>query len=117
MNEYFILQSTSEVILEFSTNTRPVRIEIFSGTENKKKLKAKVWDQNTYNMYPTFANMKESGGIENRLMSSDEVNREITTLLSDDPNDLFYGKEWESEEQYLFYIKGLIEKYHGLLKE
>jgi len=116
MNEYFKLQSTYEVILEFSTNTRPVRIEIFSSIENMKRLKARVWDQNIYNMYPTFANMRKEGGIENSLMSSDEVNREITTLLSDDPNDLFYGKEWESEEQYLSYLKELIVKYHELFK-
>ena len=67
-------------------------------------------------MYPTFASMKKGGDIENRLMSSDEVNREITTLFSDDPNDLFFGKEWASEEDYLSHLKGLIEKYHESLK-
>ncbi len=115
MNEYFILQSTYEVTLEFSTNIRPVRVEIFRSTENKKKLKARVWDQITYNMYPTFANMEKESAIENTLMSHDEVNREITMLLSDDPNDLFHGKEWESEELYLSHLKGLIAKYHESL--
>lgn len=117
MREYFILKSTYETILEFSTNTRPVRIEIFQSTDNVKKYRARVWDQHTYNLYPTFANIKKEGGLENRMMSCDEVNREITTLLSEDPNDLFWGKEWESEEQFLSYLKELVSKYHESLSD
>jgi hypothetical protein len=115
MSEYFKLISTYDVVLEFSTNTRPVRIEILQSTENPKKLRARVWDQNTYNLYPTFANLSQSGVIEHRLWSSDEVNREITNLLSEDPSDLFWGKEWKSEQEYLAYLKGLISRYHESL--
>ncbi|MDX2370814.1 MAG: hypothetical protein QNK36_20830 [Colwellia sp.] len=117
MSEYFILLSTYEVILKFATNTRPVRIEIFRSTENEKKLRARVWDQNTYNLYPTFANISEKDGLKNDMMSCDDVNREITTLISEDPNDLFWGKEWESEESFLFFIKELLLKYQVLLNE
>ena len=116
MSEYFILKSTYETTLAFSTNTRHVRIEIFRSTDNAKKYRARVWDQNTYNLYPTFANIKTKGGLENRMVSCDEINRDITTLLSEDPNDLFWGKEWESEEKYLSYIKALIGTYHDSLK-
>jgi len=104
------------MIIAFSTNTRPVRIEVFRSTENEKKLRARVWDQNTYNLYPTFANIPEEGGLENRLMSCDEVNREITTLLAEDP-EMIYGKEWESEEQFITHIKDLISKYQATLNE
>ena len=115
MNEYFKLLNTYDVVLKFSTNTRPVRIEIFRSLDNEKKYKARVWDQSTYNLYPTFANISEEAGLENKLFSCDEVNREITTLLSDDPNDLFWGKEWESEDQYFAYLKELILKYQEIL--
>jgi len=117
MSEYFVLQSTYEVVLEFSTNTRPVRIEIFRSVDNEKKLRARVWDQTTYNLYPTFANMSKEGGSTNSMMSCDEVNREITTILSDDPNDLFWGKEWDSEDQYLSHLKTLIQNYQASLSE
>jgi len=119
MNEYFLLQSTYDIVLEFSTNIRSVRIEILRSTENPKKFRTRVWDQNTYNLYPTFANMPKEGGITNKMMSCDEINREITTLLSaeDDPSDLIFGKEWESEEELLLHLKGLIQKYHASLCE
>ena len=38
MSGYFHLQSTYEVILEFSTNTRPIRIEIFRSVDNEKNI-------------------------------------------------------------------------------
>ncbi len=114
MNELYKLQSTYELILEFATNTRPVRIEVFRSTKNDKKLRARVWDQNTYNLYPTFANIPEEGGLENKLMSCDEVNREITTLVAEDP-ELIVGKEWESEDKFIAHIKGLILKYQATL--
>ena len=115
MSEYFKLISTYDVVLEFSTNTRPVRIEILQSIENPKKLRARAWDQNTYNLYPTFANMLEGGGIEHKMWSCDEINREITTFLSEDPADLVWGKEWESEKEYLDHLKNLVNRYHSSL--
>lgn len=115
MSEYFKLTSTYDVLLEFSTNSRPVRIEILQSTENPKKLRARVWDQNMYNLLPTFANMTADGGFAHGLWSSDEINREITVLLSEDPSDLVLGKEWESEQEYLAYLKGLVEEYRASL--
>ena len=112
MSEYFKLISSYDVVLDFSTNKRPLRIEILRSTENEKKYRARVWDQHTYNLYPTFANMKPEGEIENTLFSCDEINREITTILNqDDPRDLIFGKEWESEEDFLNHLKNLIEQY------
>jgi len=117
MSEYFKLKSTYEVFLEFSQNTRPIRIEIFYSIKNNKKLRARVWDQNTYNLYPTFANISEEEGLKNKLLSCDDINREITMILSDEPNDLVWGKEWDSEEKYLSYIKELLNEYQKLQNE
>lgn len=117
MDEFFKLISTYDVVMKFSTNVRPIRIEILQSTENPKKLRASVWDQNTYDLYPTFANMNNDQGAESKLWSSDELNREITTLLSEDPNDLFWGKEWDSESDLLNYIKSLIKNYNELFSE
>ena len=119
MNEFFTLQSTYEVTLKFSTNTRAVRIEILRSTVNPKKLKARVWDQNTYNLYPTFANMSKENGLNNEMMSCDNINQDITTILADvsleEMNEIVYGKEWDSEEDFLNYIKELVNKYHATL--
>ena len=112
MIEYFKLKSTYDVVLEFSTNVRPIRIEILRSTVNSRKYRARVWDQHTYNLYPTYANMKNDGGIENKMWSCDEVDREITTIISDDPAELVYGKEWNSEDEFLLYLKDLVNRYH-----
>lgn len=113
MSEYFKLISTYDVLLNFSTNIRPVRIEILQSMENPKMLRARVWDQNMYNLHPTFANRTKDGGFADGLWSSDEINREITVLLSEDPSDFLFGKEWESEQDLLAYLKELVRKYHA----
>ena len=116
MNETFLLKSTYEYVIEFKMNTRPIRIEIFLSLENNKKYRVRVWDQNTYNLYPTFANMPPGGGIENKMMSCDEVNREITTLVAETP-EVILGMEWESEASFLNYLKKAIDKYREKLDE
>lgn len=108
--ELFKLTSTYEVLLELGGTLRPVRVEIFRSEENPRKLRARIWDQNTYNLYPTFANIRPEGGLENRLMSCDELNREISTNVAEDP-EILLGREWESEEVFLNHIKDAISRY------
>jgi len=117
MTEFYKLISTYDVVLEFSTNTRPVRIEILRSIDNDKKLRARVWDQITYDLNSTFASFEKANGEKSYIYSSDEVNREITTILSGDESsiDLFFGKEWESEQDFLKYLKELLNEYHKSL--
>ena len=116
MNEYYKLLSTYDVMLEFSTNSRNLRIEILESVETKNKFKARVWDLTTYNLYPTFANIAKEGGIENKIFSCDEMNRDVTNLLpGGDPETLILGKVWDSEKQFLTHIKELVSNYHSEL--
>ncbi|MGH1428610.1 MAG: hypothetical protein ACRBEE_11775 [Arenicella sp.] len=117
MTEFYKLISTYDVVLEFSTNTRPVRIEVLKSIDNPKKLRARVWDQITYDLNPTFASFENKCGERKYIYSSDEINREITTILSGDESsiDIFFGKEWESEQEFLNYLKGLLNEYHKSL--
>ena len=114
MSEYFKLLSTYDTAVECSTNTKLVRIEILQSTENYKKFRARAWEQNTYNLFPTLANIAKDGSFENKLGSSDQINNEITMFLSEDPNDLCLGKEWKSESEYLSYLKTLVKRYSEL---
>jgi hypothetical protein len=85
--------------------------------ESPKKLRARAWEQSTYNLYPTFANPADFDAASSKLWSSDQINREITVLLSDDPTDLVLGKEWESEAEYLAFLKGLVRSYNALFSQ
>lgn len=112
--ELFKLSSTYEVLVEFGGAVRPVRIEILVSIDNPRKLRARVWEQNTYNLYPTFANIGPEGGLENRLMSCDELNREISMSVAEEP-EMLLGREWESEEVFLDHIKDAILRYQSTL--
>ena len=116
MTELFALSSTYELLLEFGSSTRPVRIEIFRSQQNPKKMRARVWDQNTYNLYPTFANIPAEGGLENRIMSCDQVNREISTVVAESP-EILLGREWESEEVFLNHLRESIVRYHSTFSD
>ncbi|MDH5178048.1 MAG: hypothetical protein OEZ39_16210 [Gammaproteobacteria bacterium] len=113
MDESFKLSNTYEMLLEFKDVSRVIRIDVFHGIENGSLYRARVWDQTTYNLYPTFANIAKEGGLKNEMYSCDEINREITTIIAEEPT-LITGKVYSSESEFLEYIKGLIGKYHDL---
>jgi hypothetical protein len=112
----FELRGTYELIADYKHTIRPIRIEVFRSLEDEQIYRARVWEQSTYNLYPTFANIAPEGGIKNKIFSSDQVNREITLLIAEDPT-LITGMECSSEGAFLEYIKDLVAKYEKLLGE
>ena len=116
MSNIFKLSNTYEMLLKFKDTSRPVRIEIFCGIENPNLFRARVWDQNTYNLYPTMLNIDEEGGLKNKMYSCDEINREITLTIADEAT-LISGKEYSSEEVFLNYVQSLVMNYQAMLNE
>jgi len=112
MNDLFTLSTTYELLLDFNDTSRPVRIEVFRSIENPNIYRARVWDQNTYNLYPTFANIDSKDGLQNKMLSCDEINREITTIVAEDPS-LITGKEYPAEEEFVEYVKSLVLAYQA----
>jgi len=72
----FELRNTYEILLEFGNITRPVCIKILRCIENQKLYRARIWDRCIYD--------------------SDELNREITTIVIADYS-LITGKKYPSE--------------------
>ena len=64
--------------------------------------------QNTYNLYPTFLNIDKDGHDLKSIHSSDEINVEITSIISED-DSLIVGKFFNNEEEVLDYIISRIE--------
>jgi hypothetical protein len=108
------LTSTYELLLDLGSTERPVRIEIFQSPDGKK-FRARVWVQNTYNMYPTLMNVNEKGDDLHAMHSCDELNQEITFLILDDP-DLIRGKEFESEKKLLQYLETRVNSFAESLR-
>jgi hypothetical protein len=116
MIEIWKLSSTYEVLLEIGHTLKPIRIEIFRSQDNQRKFRTRIWEQNTYNLYPTFANILPEGGLENRLMSCDLLNREISIDIAETP-EILLGLEWESEEAFLIHLKEAIFRYQSMLTD
>lgn len=116
MTLLFLLHASYETFLELGNTIRPVRVEVLRSIENPMFFRARIWEQTTYNQYPTFANITEGGGLDNRMLSCDEINREITSLVADSP-EFITGKEWASEQEFVTHIKGLIHRYHLMLTD
>ena len=114
MNNLFTLSTTYELLLEFKDTSRPVRIEVFRSVENPNIYRARVWDQNTYNLYPTFVNIDSEDGLQNKMLSCDEVNREITNIVAKEPT-LITGKEYPGEKEFVEYVKSLVLAYQATL--
>jgi len=106
------LISTYEILLNFSSTERPVRIEIFQSPDGKK-FRTRVWVQNMYNLYPTLLNINEKGDDLHTLHSSDDLNQEITSLVLEDP-ELIKGKEFDSEDEVLCYIEDRVNSFAKL---
>jgi len=103
------LISTYELLLELGSTERPVRIEIFQLPDGKR-FRARVWVQNTYNLYPTLININEKGDDLHAVHSSDDLNQEITSLILEDP-ELIRGKEFNSEDEVLRYVEERINSF------
>ncbi len=116
MSNIFKLSNTYEMLLEFKDTSRPVRIEIFCDIENSNLFRARIWDQNTYNLYPTMLNIDEEGGLKNNMYSCDEINREITLTIAEQPT-LITGKKYSNEEEFLKYVQSLVVNYQTRLNE
>ena len=58
----------------------------------------------------------EEGGLKNNMYSCDEINREITLTIVEQPT-LITGKEYSNEEEFLKYVQSLVIKYQTMLNE
>lgn len=81
----FSLVKTYEFFLENSDDKRLIRIELFEAIDDGEVLRARVWIQNTYNIYPTFLNLGPQGEDLKLIHSSDQLNIDITLSVSDTP--------------------------------
>ena len=107
MNTLFKLIATYELVVEFSTLERPVRIEIFKPLEDKFLYRARVWMQNTYNLYPAYLNTDKNGEDLNTIHSSDQLDMDMTSLITDDP-EIITGKHYMNKSDFLDYLKSSI---------
>jgi hypothetical protein len=113
-NDLFKLISTYELVLTLNDAERPVRIEVFSSASNNQIYRARVWVQNTYNLYPTFLNIGEHGEDLHKMHSSDQLDTDITTIIAEDP-DLITGKRYGNEQAFLDYLKTRVMYYQDLV--
>lgn len=114
-NDLFKLVSTYEILLYLEQTDRPVRIEVFRSLSDCQMYRARVWVQNTYNLYPTLLNTGNRGEDTHTMHSCDLVNMEITLAIAEDP-DFITGKHYKDEEDFVDYIKSRIVYYHDSLK-
>jgi Arc/MetJ family transcription regulator len=81
----FRLIESYEFFLEQSADKRLIRVEVLEATNDNQLFRARVWLQNTYNLYPTFLNLGASGEDLKQVHSSDQISTEISTLIADEP--------------------------------
>lgn len=112
MSSVFTLVSTYELLLDAGETVRPFRIEVFQSRDDKGVFHGRVWQQTTYNLYHTFSNISAGEGIQNRLLSCDEINREVTSLVADSV-EFITGKKCESQEEFLEHALALLQAYHA----
>jgi len=113
-NELWKLVATYELLLELGQTRRPVRVEVFKGTNGSSRYRARLWVQGTYNLYPTFLNTGPQGQDLHRMHSSEELNQEITSLVVDDPA-FIEGIEYKSEAAFVEALQGLVIKYQNTI--
>ena len=98
------------------TIERPVRMEIFKALEDEPLYRARIWMQNTYNLYPTFMNTDDNGDDLHNVHSSDQIDMEITTLIAEDP-ELITGKYYASESDFVDYVKSRVVFYIQMIEK
>lgn len=104
------LISTYELFVSLSGADRLLRIEVFNSVENNTIFRARIWLQNTYNLYPTFMNLSEDGKNLQKFHSSDEMNMEITSLIANDPS-FITGNEYGDEREFLDFVISLVNDF------
>lgn len=107
VSDLFKLLSTYELPLRQGDIIRPVRIEIFRSIEDCALFKARIWLQNTYNLYPMVVNTGSKGEDLHRTHSCDDLNVDITSLIAED-SSLMTGKTYKNENEFLKYLESRI---------
>jgi hypothetical protein len=90
MPKLFKLANVYELDSTFDSADAHIRIEIFEDADDKNYRRVKVWAKRNYDVYPTLANIGQSGS--DRMYSSDLLAVEITSLITDDLS-LLTGKK------------------------
>jgi len=93
----FELRNTYEMLLEFGSIARPVRIEIFRCIENQKLYRARIWDQCIYDLYPTFLNLDLKNSdlqsvVQTAYPSPFSINPWLTPTVSPAVNARLYAQ-------------------------
>ena len=112
----FKLISTYEIILHLNKTDRPDRFEVFRSLADDSIYRARVWVQNTYNLYPTSLNINDKGDDLHRMHSCDELAQEITLAIAGNP-DFITGKKYTDEQAFVDYILSRIKSYENLLPQ
>lgn len=100
----FRLVNSYEFYIDLNVEEKLIRIEIFEAIDESLVFRARVWHQNTYNLYPTFLNLGKSGEDLHRTYSSDYLNVDITATVSDSPEWLT-GISLPSEKQFFDMVR------------
>jgi hypothetical protein len=108
------LVSVYEVLLRISKIDRPVRLEIFRSLIDLENYRARIFVQNTYNLYPTFINIGEHGEDLHVVHSADHIDMDITSLVAEVPG-LMTGINFPSEDVFLEYVLDLLAKYSKIV--
>jgi len=111
----FKLVSTYEIMVTLSTIERPVRMEIFKSLEDEPLYRARIWVQNTYNLYPASMNTDDNGEDWHNVHSSDQIDMEITTLIAEYP-ELITGKHYANENDFVDYVKSRVAFYIQMIE-
>jgi len=106
----FQLTSTHEFFLEFESDEKLVRVEIFSATNERNIFRTRVWLQNTYNLYPTFLNVGPKGEDLKLIHSCDQLNTDITVLIAASP-DWITGVFCAAESDFLVMVASKVEQH------
>lgn len=81
----FRLVESYEFFLEQAADKKLIRVEVLEAINEYRVYRARVWLQNTYNLYPTFLNLGPHGEDLRQVHSSDQLSMEITTLIAETP--------------------------------
>jgi hypothetical protein len=99
-NHIFKLVEVYESPIEIGGWLKFIRIELLESTKERNFLRARVWLDENYNLYPSALNTDTNGGNIQSLHSADAINREITAILPFG-EDLIRGKVYLSREDFV----------------
>lgn len=102
-NMTFRLASTYELVDRRPGLWKIFRIEIFRELLEENTFRARVWMQNSYNMYPASVNTGKNGEDLRKVHSCDQIDSEITLDIAEDPS-LITGRGYNSEKEFRDYV-------------